>query len=255
MHDGGRLPLHDWLLRRRGRVQLFVERVLGVRETSSAPTLPPKNDWDIAFDDYGMHNTAAFVSIITNRLNDAIGRAEQNPALLEAPEPLPDGRRPPIGGASNKVFIVHGTDPRRHEVRGVLKDGGLEPILLEEQASQGRTIIEQIEHHGDVGYVVVLMTEDDRGGRKGDPYKKQQPRSRQNVVLELGYFAGRLERKRVAALIEHGVERPSDWSGVVYIEFDGAGGWKGKLASELAAADLPVNVEGMLGIQRRTTNG
>ena len=39
-------------------------------------------------------------------------------------------------------------------------------------------------------------------------------------------------------------EVPSDFSGVIYTEYDGAGeGWKMKLIRELRAAGLKVNVE------------
>jgi predicted nucleotide-binding protein len=41
------------------------------------------------------------------------------------------------------------------------------------------------------------------------------PRARQNVLLELGYFIGRLGRARVCALKRGDVEVPSDFGGVV----------------------------------------
>jgi predicted nucleotide-binding protein len=58
-------------------------------------------------------------------------------------------------------------------------------IILHEQPNQGKTLIEKFEAHSDVGFAVVLLTDDDLGGRKGG---EQNPRARQNVVLELGYF-------------------------------------------------------------------
>ena len=69
---------------------------------------------------------------------------------------------------------------------------------------------------------------------------------RQNVVLELGYFAGKIGRKRVCALVKGDIEAPSDYDGVVYIALDDAEGWKVQLARELRAAGLPVNVDGLL---------
>ncbi|WP_232443066.1 TIR domain-containing protein [Burkholderia ubonensis] len=72
---------------------------------------------------------------------------------------------------------------------------GFEPIILHEQANQGRTVIEKIEAHGEVGFAVVLLTPDDEGCvRGGEP----QLRARQNVLLELGYFIGRLGVTRSA---------------------------------------------------------
>ena len=66
------------------------------------------------------------------------------------------------------------------------------------------------------------------------------------MVLELGYFAGKLGRKRVCALVKGAIETPSDYDGVVYIPLDDSEGWKLQLARELKAAGLPVNMDGLL---------
>jgi hypothetical protein len=63
-------------------------------------------------------------------------------------------------------------------------------------------------------------------------------RVRQNVIFELGYFAGALGRGRVCLLRKGDVEIPSDLYGVVYTEVDAADGWKGRLVQELKAAKL-----------------
>jgi predicted nucleotide-binding protein len=62
-----------------------------------------------------------------------------------------------------------------------------------------------------------------------------KPRSRQNVVLELGFFVGKLGPERVTALVEGDVELPSDFDGVVYISLDTAD-WQKQLGIELQAA-------------------
>jgi predicted nucleotide-binding protein len=80
------------------------------------------------------------------------------------------------------------------------------------------------------------------GGFTIAPYDSQQPRARQNVILELGYFLGRLGRSRVCALYVEGLEIPSDYSGVLYVKLDGDGGWRLNLAKELKAAGLPVDM-------------
>jgi hypothetical protein len=81
---------------------------------------------------------------------------------------------------------------------------------LHEQASTGATIVEKLEAYANVAFAVVLLTPDDVGGIVGGP---QNARARQNVVLELGYFLGRLGRKRTCALVVEGIEIPSDFSG------------------------------------------
>ena len=59
---------------------------------------------------------------------------------------------------------------------------------------------------------------------------------RDNVILELGYFVGRLNRSRVCALKRGDIEVPSDIVGVVFEPFDDAGGWKLVIARELEEA-------------------
>ena len=119
----------------------------------------------------------------------------------------------------------------------------LKPIILHEQPSQGRTIIEKVEAHGDVGFAVVLLTPDDVGGPNRD---QLQRRPRQNVLLELGYFIGRLSRSRVCALKRGEMEFPTDFAGVVWETFDDTGGWKQKLGRELQAAGFEIDWNKMM---------
>ena len=139
----------------------------------------------------------------------------------------------------SKVFVVHGHDEgAREAVARFIRDLGFTPIILHERANEGRTVIEKVEAHGDVGFAVVLLTPDDEGCQKGGT---PVPRARQNVVLELGYFIGRLGRNRVCALKRGNLEIPSDFGGVVYEPFDAAGGWKQKLGRELEAVGYEFN--------------
>lgn len=141
---------------------------------------------------------------------------------------------------SNKVFIVHGHDGEAREtVARFLGSIGFDPIILHEQANKGRTIIEKVEANADVGFAVVLLTPDDLGRAKSD--SDLEPRARQNVLLELGYFMARLGRDKVCALRKGDVSIPSDFAGVVWEAMDEAGAWKQKLARELGAAGHAVD--------------
>jgi predicted nucleotide-binding protein len=141
---------------------------------------------------------------------------------------------------SNKVFVVHGHDEgARESVARFLEKMDFQAIILHEQANQGRTVIEKVEAHGDVGFAVVLLTPDDEGCTKGKP---SEPRARQNVLLELGYFIGRLGRERVCALKRGEVEIPSDFAGMVWVPMDSSSGWKLSLAKELKAAGYHVDM-------------
>jgi predicted nucleotide-binding protein len=141
------------------------------------------------------------------------------------------------------VFVVHGHHEalKQQVARTVERLTGAAPIILHEQPDGGRTIIEKFESYaGDVGFAVVLLTADDRGGSAASD--ELQPRARQNVVFELGYFIGRLGRGRVTVLYETGVELPSDMSGVLYTPADEAATWQLKLAREMKAANVPVDL-------------
>jgi predicted nucleotide-binding protein len=65
--------------------------------------------------------------------------------------------------------------------------------------------------------------------------------------MELGYFIGKLGRMRVCALHEAGVELPSDYQGVLYVEMDPGGIWKAKLAQGLVEARVPIELGALLG--------
>lgn len=139
-----------------------------------------------------------------------------------------------------KVFIVHGHDegPRETLAR-FLEQQGLEAVILHEQANRGMTIPEKLVQYGNVGFAVVLLTPDDFGRAKADAGEK--PRARQNVILELGYFVGRLGRDKVCGLLKGDIEIPTDYVGTVYVRWDDAGAWKMSLAKELDAAGYDID--------------
>ena len=116
----------------------------------------------------------------------------------------------------------------------------LNPTILHEQPNSGRTLIEKFELHAQSAFAVILLTPDDVGAMKEEK-EKLNPRARQNVILELGYFLGLLGRERVCPLIVDGVEIPSDYDGVAYVPLDDSGGWRLELIRELRAAGFDVD--------------
>lgn len=147
-----------------------------------------------------------------------------------------------------RVFIVHGHDEaRKHELFRVLHDiTGTKPIILHEQPSGGRGILEKLETYAaSANFAVALLTADDVGRAK--EANDEAARARQNVVFEAGYFAGRLGRARVVLLHESGVELPSDLHGIVYVPLDTAGAWKMKVAHEMATGGITVDWSGLAG--------
>ena len=115
-------------------------------------------------------------------------------------------------------------------------------IILREQPNEGRTIIEKFVDYSDAGFALIFLTPDDKGGPINVPFDKFKTRARQNVSLELDYFLGKLGCRRVSALYREGVEITSDYSGVLFIPLDPDGAWCLKLARELKAAEIEVDM-------------
>lgn len=143
--------------------------------------------------------------------------------------------------SNNDIFIVHGHNNEvKINVARTLEKLGLNPIILHEQANAGKTIIEKFEEHSNVGFAIILLTDDDLGKAKKD--ENLNYRARQNVILEMGYFIGKLGRDRVCPLYTNGVELPSDLYGLLYTEIDSAENWKIKIAKELKVAGYDIDV-------------
>ena len=149
---------------------------------------------------------------------------------------------------SKKIFIVHGHDEAlKEKVSAVLRRLKLDPVVLNEQANQGLSILEKIEKHGAVGFAVVLFTSDDLGASKADHANaKYDERPRQNVVLELGYFWGKLGRDRVCLLNGVGDALASDLKGLGYTSILNGDAWKFELVRELKAAGYSVDANDLI---------
>ena len=124
-----------------------------------------------------------------------------------------------------RVFIVHGHDGAiKYELKDYIQNTlrlGV-PVILQDERSGGRTIIERFEEHAaDCNVVFVLFTPDDYVATASDP-NEQRWRARQNVILELGYFLGKLTRQsgRIILLHKGSIEIPSDIAGITYISID-----------------------------------
>ncbi|WP_221975883.1 TIR domain-containing protein [Rhizobium laguerreae] len=143
----------------------------------------------------------------------------------------------PSEARNRKIFIVHGHDEvMRETVARFVTALGFEPVVLAEQSNGGRTIIEKFEQNADVGYALILLSPDDAPSGHG-----AAGRARQNVVLEWGYFIGRLGRGHVCALKKGEVDLPSDILGIVWETFDAHGGWKRRVTQELNDAGFDID--------------
>lgn len=138
----------------------------------------------------------------------------------------------------NTVFIVHGHDDGlKTELQLFLTRAGVNNIVLHEQADKGRTIIDKLVQESlNSNYAIALLSPDDK-------LENGISRARQNVILEIGYFMGKLGKERVRILKKGDVDIPSDLQGVLYENHDKSGAWKIKLCKELMAVGIFVDME------------
>ncbi len=116
-----------------------------------------------------------------------------------------------------EVFIIHGHDEvMKEKTARLLENQGIKAVILSEQVSGGRTIIEQLEKCTNVSAAVCLFTADD--SCIGENETKPRKRARQNVVFETGLLMGRIGREKLIIFAEKDVELPSDLKGVIYID-------------------------------------
>jgi predicted nucleotide-binding protein len=133
-----------------------------------------------------------------------------------------------VGSSTEKTrprsFIVHGHDTvEKLALKNYLQNslGFPEPVILHEQPSLGRTIIEKLETYAPlVDLAFVLLTPDDVMASEQDDTNDKKRHARQNVIFELGYFLGVFGRLsgRVFLLHKAQLDLPSDLSGVIYID-------------------------------------
>jgi predicted nucleotide-binding protein len=172
---------------------------------------------------------------------------------------------------SKKVFIAHGRDFKSvKELKAMLMKLGLKPVVLAEQPSGSRTVVEKLEKYSkNVSYAFIILTPDDGSfnfnalqkiveeseaqalTRKekdalflklfGDIVEKV---ARQNVILEFGYFIGKLGRDHVCCLYEGDVQLPSDMHGIVYVPFkNSVKEAKADIIKELKAVDFDLQLK------------
>lgn len=226
--------------------RIRIQRVFGtgsnqVGEIETELENVQKKNW--ASDRYNA--SAKLVHLIDSMIVEISELWEDDPAIPITSEKKPSVKDSQVGPFEPQVFIVHGHDHGTLQtVARFLERLDLTVIILHERPSEGATIIEKLETHGQASFAVILLTPDDVGAVATEQ-DKLKSRARQNVVLELGYFLGRLGRRRVAALVSKGVELPSDYSGVVYIPLDDQT-WQFLLAKELKAAGLPIKADALL---------
>ena len=119
-----------------------------------------------------------------------------------------------------KIFVIHGHDPENVEkLENMLYRFNVEPIILSQYHDfDTSTIIERFERIGSrCKYAIALCTPDDLISKDEKNYSQPRP----NVMYEIGWFCGKLGRKRVLILVKDGTDIFSDFQGVLQVRFKG----------------------------------
>jgi predicted nucleotide-binding protein len=124
-------------------------------------------------------------------------------------------------GPPVRSFIVHDHQSLYELIYYLQNTLGLDkPTVLQNMPSGGKTLIEKFESAAETTELVfVLLTPDDLAASLSDTDDEKR-RARQNVILELGFFLGKLGRTSGKILLLHKgpVEIPSDIAGIEYID-------------------------------------
>lgn len=137
------------------------------------------------------------------------------------------------------IFIVHGHDKKsRRELSELLTNHNLRPRFLHEYSIGCETLVDLLERAQECVYVIIILTPDDYAMDSAkyveltkkasdicakDCINALQPRGRQNVIFEFGFFRGLFGKNRVCVLLKDHPSNtwdiPSDISGVYYSKY------------------------------------
>lgn len=117
------------------------------------------------------------------------------------------------------VFIIHGRNEAKwRELKDIVQtEFRLHPIVLFQEPDAGcKTVVEKFEHYAKTcAYAIAVFTPDDEVTSAGETYLQARP----NVIYELGWFCGRLDRGNVMLLLKEGTSMFSDFGGIIQKRF------------------------------------
>ena len=159
---------------------------------------------------------------------------------------------------SNSVFVVHGhQDAALNELEQYLKSLDVQPLIMKRITEPDQSLLQRFfTIAGKAQFAVVLLSADDYGVSRLQYElpdvrdKALKYRSRQNVILELGFFFGKLTWDRVIVLFKKphkewpDFEMPSDLLGMVTVMMDETDVWKTQVREKLVLAGFALRTAG-----------
>lgn len=155
--------------------------------------------------------------------------------------------------ADKSVFLVHGHDHKfRDEAAKYLSTLGIRAVIVSKERQYARSLLDKFEALAtQASFAVVLITPDDMGASRVQYENKERGghntlkyRARENVILELGFFYGRLGWDHVFMVRKPAeypwpdFEMPSDLAGAVISGLAGDRDWQVELREKLDEAGL-----------------
>jgi predicted nucleotide-binding protein len=171
------------------------------------------NEFNSGVSNYMSSPSFKSVENILSTVRAAKTRFLRNPELLVRTKAQENRRH------RENIFIIHGRDEAKwRELKDMLKsEFRLNPIVLLEQPDAGcKTVIEKFEYYAQTcSYAIAVFTPDDEVASGGETYLQARP----NVIYELGWFCGRLDRSGVMLLLKEGTSLFSDFGGIIQKRF------------------------------------
>jgi predicted nucleotide-binding protein len=192
------------LLRQSGRTKPLVVGITGKRLFTQ--WLQTFDIWDGALgSSVELSHRLTCLNLLTDSVNEALGRMETGPTASPSPFPF---------RASPRAFVAHGGDSKAlGKLEEFLRALGVDPLVVEDQASEDRSANGNVEHYlSQADCAIVLATKGDIDGRTGEFL----PRG--NILIELGRCQERFPRKTVW-LLEEDTKFPSNVSEKVWERF------------------------------------
>ncbi len=134
-----------------------------------------------------------------------------------------------------KVFVVFGKCKAvKEDVVSFVRSIGVETIVLEEETSGGKTIIEKLES-AKCDKAIIIMSGDDKVISYRGSNQRKCPR--QNVIFEYGYFVAKIGRNNTIVIKTKNADLNllSDCSGICHIQYKKKSKtWQKQLRRELS---------------------
>ena len=152
-------------------------------------------------------------------------------------------------GTPRRIIVVSGTDEiMKQTITGALRKLGLAAIVMSEEPSQGKKIVDRFADYADVGFALVLLSPDVYVYPKGEEATKRERIPRQDVTLMFGFLLGKLGKDKVLAFYRESPNFafPIDFEGVKFTALDDRDSWKLALIRELTNCGYTVDAERLL---------